>query len=65
MTVEASRRAVLAAGPALAAAALLPGGCSGPTPFPGTLGGADMARGHRLRTRAFPRPPRQMTAPAW
>lgn len=56
MTVEASRRTVLAAGPALAAAALLPGGCSGPTPFPGTLGGADMARGHRLRTRAFPPP---------
>jgi hypothetical protein len=52
MTV--SRRAVLAGG-AATAGALASGGCA-PTTMPGTLGGADFMRGHRLRARALPAP---------
>ena len=56
MTV--SRRGVL--GGAAAAGALASGGCAATTlpgsPLPGTLGGADFVRGHRLRAGAFPAP---------
>lgn len=54
--MKASRRAVLAGGGALAASALLPGGCAPAQPFPGTLGGPDMVRGHRLRDGRYPAP---------
>ena len=52
MTV--SRRAVLAGGVAIAGAASS-GGCA-TTAIPGTLGGADFTRGHRLRAGALPAP---------
>ena len=55
MRADTSRRGVLAGGSAMAALALLPaGGCSTAPPFPGTLGGPDLARGHRLRDRQYP-----------
>ncbi len=54
MTADTSRRGVLAGGSAMAALALLPGGCAGGAPFPGTLGGPDLARGHRLRDKGYP-----------
>ncbi len=54
--MKADRRGVLAGGSALAAAALLPPGCTAAAPFPGTLSGPDMARGHRLRDGKFPPP---------
>ncbi len=53
MTVSTSRRGVLAGGAAAGALAL--GGC-GESAMPGTLGGADFARGHRLRSGGFPAP---------
>ena len=43
------------AGGAAAAGALAGGGCA-TTAIPGTLGGADFARGHRLRAGALPTP---------
>lgn len=52
MTV--SRRGLLAGG-AAAAGALAGGGCA-TTTIPGTLGGADFTRGHRLRAGALPAP---------
>ena len=52
MTV--SRRGVLA-GSAVTAGALAIGGCA-TIAIPGTLGGADFARGHRLRAGALPAP---------
>ncbi|MGE3692975.1 MAG: NAD(P)-binding protein [Novosphingobium sp.] len=54
MTVETSRRGVLAGGMA-AAGALALEGC-GETKVPGTLGGADFSRGHRIRSGGFPSP---------
>lgn len=52
--MKADRRGVLAGGSALAAAAALPAGCADSPPFPGTLSGPDMARGHALRDFKFP-----------
>ena len=52
--MKADRRGVLAAGSALAAASALPAGCADSPPFPGTLSGPDMARGHTLRDYKFP-----------
>ncbi len=53
MTAKASRRGVLAGGAAVSTLAL--GGC-GEARIPGTLGGADYTRGHRLRGVGFPVP---------
>lgn len=51
---EPTRRQVLKAAAAGAGALTLPG-CA-PTTFPGTLGGADWRRGHRVRDGGFPTP---------
>lgn len=56
MRDEPTRRGLFVRGAGLAAAAMLPGGCSDAAVFPGTLDGVDMARGHRLRDRSFPAP---------
>ncbi len=52
-----TRRAVLTGTAGLAAAAALPG-CTPAAATPGTLGGADVARGHALRDARFPAPSR-------
>ena len=54
MTADLTRRGLLAAG-AAGAGALALGGC-GEAAVPGSLGGADVARGHRLRSGGFPEP---------
>lgn len=54
MTANTSRRGVLAGG-AAATGALALGAC-GEGRIPGTLGGADYTRGHRLRGAGFPAP---------
>ncbi|WP_374524104.1 FAD-dependent oxidoreductase [Sphingopyxis sp.] len=56
MRADPTRRGLLAGGAGLAATAMLPVGCSEANAFPGTLDGADMVRGHRLRDRGFPAP---------
>lgn len=56
MKAEPTRRAVLAGGAALVTAASLTGGCVDGRTWPGTLGGPDMARGHRLRDGGYPAP---------
>ena len=56
MRADISRRGVLAGG-AVTAGVLAAGGCGlGRTTYAGTLGGADMARGHGLRDGTFPKP---------
>ena len=55
MKARPNRRAVMAAGAGLAAALALPG-CERAAAMPGTLGGADARRGHRLRKIDFPAP---------
>ena len=54
MTAEPSRREVLAGAAGLAALALMPAGCAQEAPYPGTLGGPDLARGHKLRDARYP-----------
>ncbi|WP_298193284.1 NAD(P)-binding protein [Novosphingobium sp.] len=55
MTAEPTRREVLKGAAAAGAGALTLPGCTSQS-FPGTLGGADWQRGHRVRDRAFPAP---------
>ena len=60
MTADATRRGVLAGGVA-AAGALALEGCSEAI-VPGSLGGADYTRGHRLRSAGFPPPQSEQQA---
>ncbi len=57
MTVD--RRAVLVGGGAVAAAAAVSWAATRERPIKGNVGGADMARGHRLRDGKFPAPTRE------
>jgi NAD(P)-binding Rossmann-like domain len=57
--MKVDRRAVLAGGGAVAAAGAVGWVSTRDSPIPGTVGGADMARGHRLRDGKFPAPARE------
>jgi hypothetical protein len=57
--MKVDRRAVLAGGGAVAAAGAVGWVSTRDTPIKGTVGGADMARGHRLRDGKFPPPARE------
>ncbi len=57
--MKVDRRAVLAGGGAVAAAGAVGWAATREAPIAGTVGGADMARGHRLRDGKFPAPSRE------
>jgi hypothetical protein len=57
--MKVDRRAVLASGAAAVAAGAVGWVASQDTPLGGHVGGADMARGHRLRDGKFPSPSRE------
>ncbi len=57
--MKVDRRAVLAGGGAVAAAGAVGWAASRQAPIMGSVGGADMVRGHRLRDGKFPAPTRQ------
>jgi NAD(P)-binding Rossmann-like domain len=54
--MKVDRRTVLAGGGAVAAAGAVGWAATRDAPIPGKVGGADMARGHRLRDGKFPVP---------
>ena len=57
--MKVDRRAVLAGGGAVAAAGAVGWVATRDAPITGSVGGADMARGHRLRDGKFPAPTRE------
>ena len=59
--MKVDRRAVIAAGGAAVAAGAVGWAATRATPIKGSVGGADMARGHRLRDGKFPAPSREET----
>lgn len=56
MKAEISRRSLFAAAGIGAGALALPGCSADASPMPGTLGGADVRRGHQLRGGRYPEP---------